>query len=775
MTADAPEKSPLKGREKGNVLSPSSRLFALLTSLILPRKSASGVLVSRLFGLALLVGLLAIRAIDPVFVQTVRNQSFDLYQRIHPREFQKFPVAIADIDEGSLKKYGQWPWPRTRVAELVTKLTQAGAVVIGFDIVFAEADRLSPERIAEDNPQLPETVRAELSALPSNELAFARAIASSRVVVGETSVRSLRQAGTDTSPIPQVPYAMLGMDPDPYIPHFPDIVRNLEVLEKNAAGHGVFTVDPDTDGIFRRVPLVMKIRDQLRLGLSAEMLRIATGGQAFAIRTDAAGISGIVVGRVLVPTDSNGKVWPWFSLSYPQRYVSVGSILDGTAPPDAVKGHLVLVGTSAVGLEDYRATPVASAMPGVEIHAQIIENIMGKTFLTRPNYAPGMELVIFALAGLAIIWIIPNVGAVWAFISSAAFLAMWCGGSFWAFMEKHMLIDATFPAAAMLTMFVAMATANYIREERQKRQIRGAFGQYLSPALVDQLTSDPELLTLGGETRPLSVLFTDVRKFTTISESYKKNPQGLTRLMNRFLTVMSNAILERSGTIDKYMGDAIMAFWNAPLPDENHAYDACKSALAMLDAVEALNKERKSELEGSTDETWHEIKIGIGINSGDCVVGNMGSEMRFDYTALGDTVNLASRLEGQSKPYGILIILGSGTAEAVRDILPVLEIDLIRVKGKTEPERIYALMGDETMKASDDWLALRAMNASMLASYRTQDWTSAEEALAQIEAISEKLNLSLSEYLFIYDTRIQEFRNNPPGKTWDGIYDATEK
>ena len=238
---------------------------------------------------------------------------------------------------------------------------------------------------------------------------------------------------------------------------------------------------------------------------------------------------------------------------------------------------------------------------------------------------------------------------------------------------------------------------------------------------------------------------------------------------------MSNAILERSGTIDKYMGDAIMAFWNAPLPDEDHALDACKSALSMLDAVRELNIQRKQELEGSTAETWHEINIGIGINTGDCVVGNMGSEMRFDYTALGDTVNLASRLEGQSKPYGISIILGSGTANVVRDRLPVLEIDLIRVKGKTEPEHIYALMGDETVAASDDWLALRAMNASMLSSYRTQDWSSAEEALAQIEGLAEKLGLSIADYLFIYDTRIQEFRSNPPGKTWDGIYDATEK
>jgi adenylate cyclase len=550
---------------------------------------------------------------------------------------------------------------------------------------------------------------------------------------------------------------------------------NLEVLSARAAGFGVFTVVPDADGIYRRVPLVMEIRDRKRLALSTEVLRIATGGQAFVTDADAAGLRGVIVGRVLVPTDTDGRVWPWFGPTQEQRYVSAGSILSGTAAPDAVRGKMVLVGTSAVGLEDYRATPVAEAMPGVEIHAQIIENILTQQFLKRPNFALGMEVVITALVGLAIIGLVPLVGAIWAFFLSVLFVGAYAGGSLWAFFERLMLIDATFPVATMLTLFVAMATANYIREEAQKRQIRGAFGQYLSPALVDHLTAHPESLKLGGETRPLSVLFTDVRGFTTISESYKKNPQGLTKLMNRFLTVMSNAILEEGGTIDKYMGDAIMAFWNAPLDEPQHALRSSRAALAMLAAVEKLNREREAELAGNQEEIFRPINVGVGINSGECVVGNMGSDMRFDYTALGDTVNLASRLEGQSKPFGLKVILGAGTAEAVRDKMAVMEVDLIRVKGKDEPERIFTMLGDEKMRESDSFKAIEAANAAMIAAYRARNWAKSLKFADATQKHGGELGLDLEYYVDVYRNRIADYRKNPPGPNWDAVYVAKDK
>jgi adenylate cyclase len=735
-----------------------------------------GVAIARFAGLVLLLALLALRVADPLFVSAIRNQGFDIFQRLYPRPYVKQPVVIVDIDEKSLEQVGQWPWPRSEVARLIDRLTAMGAIDIAFDVVFAEPDRLSPDRIAADNPDLPEAVRADLLKLPSNEQVLADSIRRSRVIVGETSVRQADQtlAGGDRK-IPDVPYAALGGDPTPYLLKFPRLVQNLPVISEAATGRGLFTVEPDPDGIFRRVPLVMMVEDHMRLALSAEMLRIATGGQAFATRTGDAGLEGIVVGGVFVPTDGNGRVWPWFNGSSRERYVSAGSVLSGEAPAASIAGHMVVVGTSAVGLEDFRATPVANFMPGVEIHAQIIENILTQQFLHRPGYAIGMELVFVALAGLFVIWLVPTIGAFYAFFAAVSVLGMVATSSLWAFYSQRMLIDASFPIGALAAIFMLMATANYMREERQKRQIRSAFGQYLSPALVDRLADHPEQLVLGGETRELTLLFTDVRGFTTISESFKSNPQGLTRLMNRFLTALSRAILDRDGTIDKYMGDAIMAFWNAPIDLSDHALRACRSGLDMVKRAKELNEERLKEVEQNPEEVFHEIKIGVGINTGQCVVGNMGSDMRFDYTALGDTVNLASRLEGQSKPYGVEVILGDSTAIAVGEKLAVLEIDQIRVKGKNEPERIHTLIGLEDMLADQTFQELRATNGAMLGSYRSQDWQAASEALAGMEPLAGRLGVDLGGYIGLYRSRIGYFRDNPPGEQWDGVYVAITK
>ncbi|MEW9804810.1 CHASE2 domain-containing protein [Mesorhizobium sp. ZMM04-5] len=735
-----------------------------------------GIALARLAGLALLLLFLGLRVADPLVVSSIRNQGFDILQRLHPRPAAAQPIAIVDIDEKSLELVGQWPWPRTEVARLIDRLTAMGAVVIGFDVVFAEPDRLSPDRVAEDNPDLPETARTDLLKLPSNETVLANAIARSRVVVGETSVRVDDEtlAGGDR-PIPDVPYAALGGDATPYLLKFPRLVQNLPVISDAAAGRGLFTVEPDPDGIFRRIPLVMMVQDHMRLALSAEMLRIATGGQAFATRAGDAGIEGIVVGGVFVPTDGNGRVWPWFNASSRDRYVSAGAVMSGEAPAERIAGHLVVIGTSAVGLEDFRATPVANFMPGVEIHAQIIENILTQQFLQRPAYAIGMELLVTFVVGAFIVWLVPRIGAFYSFFAAVSVLGLVAAGVYWAFLADRMLIDATFPGGALAAVFMVMATANYMREERQRRQIRSAFGQYLSPTLVDRLADHPEQLVLGGETRELTLLFTDVRGFTTISESFKANPQGLTRLMNRFLTALSGAILDRDGTIDKYMGDAIMAFWNAPVDLPDHPMRACRAGLDMVRRVEELNSQRRQEVERDPGEPFHEIRIGVGINSGPCVVGNMGSDMRFDYTALGDTVNLASRLEGQSKPYGVSIVLGDATAAAVADTLALIEIDLLRVKGKNEPERIHSLLGVEDMVADPTFQALKQANGTMLERYRACDWDAAAAALAEMAPLAKRLGAALDGYLDLYASRIVYFRDNPPEDGWDGVYTALTK
>ncbi|MEP0944204.1 MAG: adenylate/guanylate cyclase domain-containing protein [Rhizobiaceae bacterium] len=736
--------------------------------------------MGRLVALAVLIGLVMIRIADPTPVKISRAQSFDTYQRIKPRVYSPQPVAILDINEESIRKLGQWPWPRTRLAKLVEKLMKAGAVVVGFDIVFAEADRLSPDKIAADNEALSADIKQALASLPSNDLVFADMIKRSRVVMGQTSVRSLSDVDENSNvEIKDMPHAFLGEDPRPYLPNYPAIVQNLPELEQSAMGRGVFTVLPDEDGVFRHVPLLFQIDGKLRLSLSAELLRIATGGRAFAVRTDEAGVNAIKIGRTLINTDRTASVWPYFTPTVPSRFVSAVDVLEDKVDPRLLQGRLFLVGTSAIGLEDFRATPMGSLMAGVEIHAQVIENILTNQMLVRPNYAIAVELLTILVVGLIAIAAVPFLSASWAALFAILVVLTYVGSSYYAFSTYRLLIDPVFPSVTVIVIFIILATFNYLREEKKRREIRSAFGQYVSPDLVSELADSPEGLTLGGETRELSILFSDVRGFTAISESFKTNPQGLTILMNEFLTVLSNAILHHNGTIDKFMGDAVMAFWNAPVPHEQHARSSCLAAIKMLHDVDELNKEKKEAWEALQNDPdqgpLHQINIGIGINSGDCVVGNMGSELRFDYTCLGDPVNLASRLEGQSKPYGVLIILGQNTAAYVDEELATLEIDQLRVKGKQEPETVFGLFGDETMLANPDFLELQKQNNSMLAAYRKQDWETVEAMIELMKDQSDKVDIDLDIYLFMYETRVLEFRENPPGRDWDGVYVATSK
>jgi adenylate cyclase len=730
--------------------------------------------MGRLLALGLLAGLLAVRVADPIAVQQLRFAAFDQFQQLHPRAPQTVPVTILDIDDPSLAEHGQWPWPRSRMAELVLKTFEAGAVAMAFDIVFAEPDRLSPEAIARDNPALPPQMRERLQSLPDNDALFADAIARTRVILGQTSVRSAQAGITRETEIRPVPHAIMGEDARPFLARFPDLVQNLAVLEEAAAGRGVFSVRPDFDGTYRRVPIVMLVEDHLRLGLAPELLRVATGGNAFALRGNAAGVDGVVLGGKLIRTAGDGSVWPYLSPSDRGRYVSAGALLNGEVPQGRLAGQLVLVGTSAIGLEDFRPTALGQSMAGVEIHAQLLENILTDTLLSRPNYALAVELLSVIGVSFLVIGLVPILSARVVVGLSGLLIAGYVGWTYFLFVDKRVLMDPTWPALCTALTLIAMSTANYLREERERRQIRGAFGQYVSPDLVQKLQDDPDALSLGGERRELTLLFSDVRGFTTLAEGYRDDPSGLTALMNTFLTVLSKAILKEGGTIDKFMGDAVMAFWNAPLDTPLHPQAACRAALAMQRDIDALNAQRAEAAEAVGDVA-PPIDVGIGINTGSCVVGNMGSDMRFDYTALGDAVNLASRLEGQSKAYGMRIILGETTARAVEGEFALLELDLLRVKGKTAPERVYALLGDGEMRARAEFDALVAANGAMRAAYGAQDWAGARRALDAVEAAGLPLGLDLSGYGACYRARIAQLAEAPPPPDWDGVHIATEK
>jgi adenylate cyclase len=731
----------------------------------LPRWFKRRIGYARLLCLALMIGFGALRIADPAPVEEIRVRTFDFFQRIEPRKKTARPVTIVDIDDKSLEKVGQWPWPRTRIADLVTELTGLGAVVIAFDAVFSEPDRLNPEAVADTFRNLDEETRARLRALPSNDEVFAEAIRKSRVVLGESGLREEVTALDKTLPVTGL--AMLGEEPQRFMFDFPGLLRNVPVLEHAAAGRGLFTINPERDGIVRRVPMIMLAQGQTMPSLSFEILRVATGSGTILIKAEKTGITSIGIKGVQIPTDHNGQLWIHYARNDPSLYVPAINVLEKNVAPDMIAGKLVLIGTSAVGLNDIKTTPVSHAMPGVEIHAQVLESALTGDVISTPIFGIVVEFAAALLFGLLVIAFAPLFGPITLFALGAAFASVLLGASVYFYAQHRLLIDFTYPLMSTTAIYLTLIFSSFVREQAQRRQIRSAFGQYLSPALVEQLAQSPEKLVLGGEEREMTIMLSDMRGFTSISETYKNDPQGLTALMNRFLTPLTNAILNRKGTIDKYMGDAIMAFWNAPLDDKDHELNACEAALDMLERVDELNqaREREAKEEG---RPFIPLNVGVGLNTGICVVGNMGSDQRFDYSVLGDSVNLASRLEGQSKEYGFPIIIGSRTALAVKDRFAILELDFIMVKGKKEPEVIYAIAGREDTAQSGRFQRLRNLTIEMLACYRGRDW---EGALAAIERGRKTDEANSLELLYrLYETRIRGYLEHPPPQDWNGAF-----
>ena len=725
---------------------------------------------ARVLCLFILVGLATLRIADPRPIEELRLRTFDSYQLVDPRKKTARPVVIVDLDEKSLAKYGQWPWPRTRLAAMVTELTKLGAAAIGFDVLFSEPDRMNPAAVADTLNGLDESSQEKLRSLPSNDQVFAEAIAKSRVVLAESG-QIAKVDDLDTT-LPATPLAMLGGEPQRFLYEFPGLKRNIRALEQNAAGFGIVTIVPEHDGIVRRVPLLTLAQGITMPSLSMEMLRVGTGTDTVLVRSDIAGIQSVGVRGFSIPTDRNSQLFVHFARHDPSIYVSASDVLDGLLSPDVVSRRLVLIGSSAPGLLDVRTTPLDPIMPGVEIHAQVLESVLTRAVLSRPPWTAGVEFIVAFLLGFIIIGVAPLFSPLVLTLFGTAIFAGVVGTSWYIYASDRILVDFTYPLLSSLLIYLTLVFSSYFREQSQRRQIRSAFGQYLSPALVEQLAQSPEKLVLGGESRVMTFMFSDMRGFTSISEFYKRDPQGLTALMNRFLTPLTNAILARKGTIDKYMGDAIMAFWNAPLDDAEHAVNAVEAAIDMIDRIDQLNRERAEEAVAAGVPVIP-LNIGVGLNTGDCVVGNMGSDLRFDYSVFGDSVNLASRLEGQSKNYGLPIIAGSNTAMAVKDKYAILEIDFIMVKGKKDPEVIYAILGREEMAASARFQSMRNLMIEMLNHYRSRNWGDALASIARGRASDEAGTLSM--LYDIYSERIREFQINPPPEDWDGAFALTTK
>jgi adenylate cyclase len=745
--------------------------------------------IGTLMPILILVTMISWRWYDPAgVIEDIQLKVFDYYQRLQPRQYEEVPIRIVDIDDDSLKKLGQFPWPRTLVAELVAKLSDAGAAVIAFDIMFAEPDRTSPTQIASLWPksETSEQLKESLKELPDHDEVLAQAIANATVVVGF----AFNDQTLFRAPMPKGNFALAGDHPGRWLKSSTGAVVNLESLERGATGNGSINMYPDRDQIVRRIPLVACLQGQdpnnpcplnrLYPSLSAEAVRVAQGARTSIVKASGAnqeasfgentGINNVKIGNLVVPTDPHGQIWVHYTRDIPTRTIPAWRIFEGSFVPDLVEGSILFIGTSASGLKDLRVGPINPQMAGVEAHVQATEQILLEHFLLRPDWTTGAEVSFMALFGIVLIVMVSRLGAAWSTIVAfsaigAAFAIAW-----WAYVSPRFLLDPVTPAATVLMVFLSGTIINYLRTEAEKKQVRGAFAQYLSPALVEQLAANPDKLKLGGETRNMTFLFCDVRGFTTISEQFKTNPQGLTKLMNRFLTPLTDVILARQGTIDKYMGDCIMAFWNAPLDVPKHPCRAADSALNMFKEIEKLNVDLKAEAEAE-NRPFYAINIGIGLNSGDVVVGNMGSTQRFDYSVLGDAVNLASRLEGQSKTYGVGVVIGDTTWQVCKDEFATIELDLIAVKGKKEAVRIHALLGDLAMRNSPEFHAVAARHADFLVAYRAQKWEEAEALMRQNREAAPYLN----DLYDLYEERIADYRTIAPPDNWDGVYVATSK
>ncbi len=689
----------------------------------------------------LLVLAVVLRIADPEPVARLRLSVFDSYLNVSPRPLDEtLPVRIVDIDEPSLAKIGQWPWPRTKLAAMVEALKAAGARTITVDLILAEPDRLSPGEFAKlfgDVPQLAPMI-AEAAGLPSNDERLAAAIAGTPVTLGIAG----EAGGTRKPAPPHARFAFAGDDPQGFVPRFSGAIGSLPVLTEHAVGLGAVNWIPQRDQVLRRVPLLLSVGGTLYPSLPLETLRVAlkettvfvrsSGGSgvlAFGQRT---GVESVRVGSTVLPTDANGELWLRFARPDPRRYISAHAVLDGSFDPKAIAGRDIFIGTSAVGLLDLRATPLDSAVPGVEIHAQALEQMLSGDHLTRPAYATGAELLFLVGIGAAVAWLIYRLGATaTAVIGALAIFAVFAA-SWLAYTQAGLLFDPVYPALAILLIYLATSLNNYIETELERNRVRSAFSHYVAAPLVEELARNHDKLKLGGEMREVSVLFADVRSFTTLSEGL--TAEELIRFLNELFTPLTDVILAERGTIDKFMGDAVMAFWNAPLTDARHASNACRAALRMQDELVRLNA-AWAEAAVRRGETAVPVRLGIGLNTGECCVGNVGSPQRFDYSILGDVVNVASRLEETTKSYGCPIVVGERTAAEAPE-LAFLEIGAAKMRGKERSERIFALLGDEAVAASGRFRELRAAHAKLQKALRAGDAAAAREALDACRALA---------------------------------------
>jgi adenylate cyclase len=702
-----------------------------------------------------------LRATDPGPIAQLRERTFDAYQRFKPRPYGDYPVRIADIDEASLAALGQWPWPRTRLASLVKRLEELGAAAIVFDVIFSEPDRTSPQHLAADQSSSDQAdsqrIAAFMAQFPDHDQVFAAAIEQAPVVIGF----ALAALANDHRPAVKAGFAFVGAKPQEALSRFEGATVNLDLLEKAASGiGGVNLSTSDTPDVVRRLPMLFTDGKKVYPSLAAEALRVAQQQQTITVRgTGASGeldlggpaLLDLRIGSFHVPLTSQGEVWLYYDHNRPQRYLSVQDILqpameDKIRPQ--VEGHILFVGASAAGLNDMRSTSLGELVPGVSIEAQAAEQILSQAFLFRPDWANGAEIVGMILLGAMLTCLLHLLRAEYAALIGAALIAAWNGVSWLAFVNFGLLFDPIYPSLGALLAYLSVIGVLYVASDRERKFVRQAFGQYLAPELLAKLEQKPQMLRLGGENRPITIMFVDVRDFTAISESLTAHE--LVEFINLLLSRLTEAIQGELGTIDKYIQNCVMAFWNAPLDIADHKARACRAALKMRIALADLNAQ---DAFGFRRRGLGEVRIGIGINTGVACVGNMGSQQRFNYSAMGDVVDTTARVQTSCRQFRVDIVISDDVAAATLSFA-MLEGGAMNLKGKSRPVKLFALVGDEETAIGAEFKELRRHHVQLLAAIEARQSAEAAEALVQCRLLAGPL---LSSFYDRFEDRIREF------------------
>jgi adenylate cyclase len=676
------------------------------------RSQQVGVIV----GLAIVAALTVLRASDPQLLRLARDLTFDQYQRLVPRTFDNLPVRVVDIDEASLREYGQWPWPRNRVAALVDRLSDIGASAIAFDVLFAEPDRLSPRNVVRDVSGIDPSL---LSQLPDNDEIFAKSLAGKPVVLGF----GLSNEG-DYLPSVKAGFAFTGESPIGAPPAIKAATPLRPQLEANAVGIGHISLNPGaSSAVVRAVPLFLTDGKQLYPSLALEALRVAQGASTYVLAgaPDAPNtMTHVKIGDFVIPVTAAGEIWLYVSPDTSERYISAAKVLAPEGPSaetrSAIEGSIVFVGTSAAGLQDVRTTALGENVPGVSIHAQIIEQILSGHFLFRPDWANGMEILSIAVLGSLLVILTTFVTPAVALACGLSITLLALAASWAAFLYAGLLFDPLAPiVAGSITHFAATAF-RFLVTDRERRDVRRAFGHYLSPSLLYRIEHTRNALRLGGDDRELTVMFVDVRNFTQISE--EMTPTAVVNFLNTLLDALSHHVIANEGTLDKFIGDSIMAFWNAPVDVPDHASKAVHAALGMRETLARLND---SDAFGFGPE--RKVGIGIGIHTGLACVGNMGAQTRFNYSAVGDAVNIAARIESTCKDLNFDVLVSESTASLL-PVCALLEAGALTLKGKSTRTTLFAVVGDARMAKSAEFAELQAVHGQLIDALRSRSTSS---------------------------------------------------